>query len=138
MKNNIVVSVEFSFKGKKYSPSMVVSLDEHIQSGGGLTGGKLDALYPLLATSNAIDHYSYEYEIMLAEDLAFSDATGLAANFLEEGKFDLAAFKQALQEETIAEALSKIAKDHLSVDDLSSQPGLKAALLKAYKLGQSK
>ena len=131
MSNNIVISVEFYFKGQKHSPSMVVDLDAHIQNKGGF-----DSLYPLLANSNNIDLYSYEYEMMLAEDLVFSDATGLAKDFLEDGQFDLTAFRQALHDEGITEAISEIASTHLAVDDLSSQPGLKAALLEAFKLGQ--
>lgn len=133
MQNSIVVSVEFYFKGKKFSPSISVNLDAHVQTEGGV-----EAFYPLLATNSDIDRYSYEYEMMLSEDLVFSDATGLAEVFFEEGKFDLAAFKQASQDENIIAVLSVIAKDHLSIDDLSSQPGLRAALLEAYKLGQSK
>ena len=110
---------------------MVIDLGAHIQTEGGI-----DSLYPLLASHNNIDLYSYEYEMMLAEDLVFSDATGLAETFLEDGKFDLVAFELALNEESITEAISEIARTHLSVDDLSSQPDLKAALLEAFKLGQ--
>ena len=131
MNNNIVISVEFYFKGQKHSPSMVVDLNAHVQSNSGF-----DSLYPLLAKHNNIDLYSYEYEMLLAEELVFLEATGLAEAFLEEGKFDLAAFQQALHDEGISEGLSEIASTHLSVDDLSSQPDLKAALLAAFKLGQ--
>ena len=131
MNNNIVISAEFYFKGQKHSPSIVLDLDAHIQN-----KGSLDSLYPLLANSNNIDLYSYEYEMMLAEDLVFSEATGLAEAFLEDGQFDLAAFRQALHDEGITEAISEIASTHLSVDDLSSQPDLKSALLEAFKLGQ--
>ena len=131
MNNNIIISVEFYFKGQRHSPSMVVDLDAHVQTKGGF-----DSLYPLLANSNNIDLYSYEYEMLLAEELVFSKATGLAEAFLEEGKFDLAAFQQALHDEGITEGLSEIASTHLSVDDLSSQPDLNAALLEAFKLGK--
>ncbi len=131
MKNNIVISVEFYFKGEKLSPSMVIDLDDHIQTQRGY-----DSLYPLLARSNNIDLYSYEYEIMLAEELVFSEATGLASAFIEGGEFDFVAFEQALQDENITKVISQIASDHLSVDDLSSQPDLKAALLEAFKHGK--
>lgn len=110
---------------------MVIDLDTDIQTKGGF-----DSLYPLLANSNNIDLYSYEYEMMLAEELIFSGATGLAEAFLEDGKFDLAGFQQAVHDEGVTQVLSEIASTHLSVDDLSSQPDLKAALLEAYKLGQ--
>lgn len=130
MKHNIKISLAFYFKGKKYSPSMVVDLGAHM-----LAKSNVASLYPLLANRNSIDVYSYEYEMMLTEELKFSEATGLAASFLEHGKFDFTAFEQALHDESLVDVLAKIASEHLSVDDLSSQPDLKAALLAAYKLG---
>jgi hypothetical protein len=131
MNNYITIGLEFYFKGQKHTPSMVVDLDPYIQ-----TKNSLDSLYPMLANSNNIDLYSYEYEIMLTEDLIFSDATGLAASFLEDGKFDFPAFERALHDESLTEVLAKIASNHLSIENLSSHPDLKAALLEAYRLGQ--
>ncbi len=131
MNNSITTSLEFYFKGQKHTPAVVLDLNVYIQN-----ESNTESLYVLLANSNNIDLYSYEYEMMLAEDLVFSDATGLASDFLEGGKFDFVAFEQALHDEGMVKIISKIASDHLSVDDLSSQPNLKAALLEAYKLGQ--
>ena len=131
MKNTIVISAEFFFKGEKLSPSMTIDLDKHIQS-----NNDLSALYPLLAQANNIDLYSYEYEILLEEILVFSDAKGLAAPFLNNGEFDIDSFEQALKNKTIIDTVSHIAKTILSIDDLDSQPVLKTALIEAYKLGQ--
>lgn len=131
MRNYISISVEFYFKGKKFSPSMVIDLNAYVQS-----DNDFNSLYPMLANSNNIDLYSYEYEVMLSEELIFSDANGLADTYLEDGKFDLTAFEQALHDESLTDVISKIASDHLSIDDLSSQPDLKAALLEAFKLGR--
>jgi hypothetical protein len=131
MKNSVRISLEFYFKGRKHSLSMVLDLDEYIQA-----KDSIDSLYTLLARSNNLDPYSYEYEVMLAEDLVFSDATGCAGAYLKDGKFDFAAFEQALREDNLTAILSRIARDHLSVDDLSAQPDLKAALLEAYRSGQ--
>ena len=131
MKNTVTVSAEFCFKGQKLSPSMVIDLDAFI-----LNRGSYESLYPMLARSNNIDLYSYEYEMMQAEDLVFADADGLAVDFLDEGKFDLAAFGRAVHEQRIAEAISGIARDVLSIDDLSSQPELRAALFEAFNLGR--
>lgn len=133
MKNSILVSIEFYFKGKKYSPSLTLDLDVYMA-----TRGAEEAIYQLLANSNGIDLYSYEYEMMQAEKLVFSQATGLATDFLEDSVFNFAGFSLALDDEGIVEMLSKIASEHLSVNDLSAQPALEAALLAAYKLGQKK
>ncbi|MDH5611223.1 MAG: hypothetical protein OEY66_02045 [Gammaproteobacteria bacterium] len=131
MKNSIVISVEFFFKGQKLSPSMVIDLDAHIQS-----KNDLQSLYPQLARSNNIDLYSYEYEILQAENLVFSDAKGLAKSFLSEGTFNIDAFERALHEQNVIEAVSGVARSILSIDDLDTEPVLKTALIEAYKLGQ--
>ena len=131
MKNCITISVEFYFKGEKLSPSMVIDLDAHIEN------QQTPESFPLLlARSNNMDLYSYEYEMLQAEELVFSDAQGLAKAFLNDGYFDFEGFEQAWHEDHIAESVAKIAKEHLDVDDLSTQPELKAALIEAFKLGQ--
>ena len=131
MTSSITISAEFFFKGEKLSPSMIVDLDDHVKN------KKTTASFlPLLATHNGMDHYSYEYEMLHAEELMFSDPQGLAKAFLNDGYFDFEGFEQAWCEQRIAEAVANIAKEHLDVDDLSSQTELKTALIEAYKLGQ--
>jgi hypothetical protein len=41
------------------------------------TTGKVPDLFPLLAKVSKIGFYSYEYEMMQAEEIIFSDAQGL-------------------------------------------------------------
>ena len=80
--------------------------------------------------------YSYEYEMMLAETIMFSDAKGLITDFVSEGILDLAAFNNAWAESIIIEKLQDIAKQYLSIDDINQQPDLKSALLAAYQQGK--
>ncbi|PHS69310.1 MAG: hypothetical protein COB23_06750 [Methylophaga sp.] len=54
--------------------------------------GAIPALHQLLARLNNIDNYSYEYEMMLAEGVIFSDAQGLAQKFLTSADFDQLGF----------------------------------------------
>lgn len=131
MKNSITISVEFYFKGEKLSPSMVIDLDAHIEK-----QQTTESFLPLLARSNNLDLYSYEYEMLQAEEMVFSNAQGLAKAFLNDGYFDFEGFEQAWHEQKITESVAKIAKEHLDVDDLSSQPELETALIEAFKLGQ--
>lgn len=131
MKNTIIVSVEFYFKGKKFYPSLSIDLDAHFEANVDING-----LYRKLAVHEGLDLYSYEYEVMQMEDLNYSDATGLARTFLENGKFDFDLFGQALIDNSIAESIAKIASTQLSVDDLDSRPDLKAALTEAFLLGK--
>ena len=131
MKNNITISVEFYFKGEKLSPSMIIDLDEHIKN-----KKNIESFAPLLATSNNMDLYSYEYEMLQAEEFVFSNAQGLAEEFLQNGCFDFEGFKQGLHNQNISSAISKIAKTYLDIDDLSTQSKLEIALIEAFKLGQ--
>jgi len=131
MSNHITASVEFYFKGKQHTASIELDMDQHMHA-----SGQLPDLYPLLATAMNIGAHSYEYEMMLAETIQFSQAKGLVANYVENGALDLNAFNVAWSESIIIENLQAIAKQHLSCEDLTKQPELKNALLKAYQLGK--
>ena len=74
--------------------------------------------------------------MMQTEELIFSDATGIAVDFLRDGKFDMDGFEKAVRDQAIVNIVSGIAKEYLAVDDLFAQPDLKAALVAAYKAGQ--
>ena len=130
MNNHITASVEFYFKGKKLSSSIELNLDQYLQ-----TAGKLPALYPLLARAIDLDLYSYEYEMMQAETIIFSQAKGLVTDYVNEGSLDFKAFEAAWSENSVIEKLQKIVKQNLSID-LQQHSELKNTLLKAYQLGK--
>ena len=131
MNNHITASVEFYFKGQKFSASIELDLDQYMQ-----TTGQLPALYPLLARSIKLDLYSYEYEMMQAETIMFSQATGLATEHINEGIFDFESFRAAWTEAQTLEKLQEIVQRNLSIDDIQQQPELKKTLLEAYQLGK--
>jgi len=131
MSNHITASVEFYFKGEKHSASIELDMNQHMQ-----TSGELPDLFPVLAQAMNIGAYSYEYEMMLAETIMFSDAKGLVADFVSEGILDLEAFNIAWSESSIIEKLQDIAKQHLSIDDINQETDLKNALIAAYRLGE--
>ena len=130
MSNHITASVEFYYKGEKLAATIELDLDQHM-----LAAGQLPNLYPLLAKALNLDLYSYEYEMMQAEDIVFNNAKGLAVEHLSEGLFDFESFDAAWTENTLLEKLQEIAQRHLSIDDLQQQPDLKKALLEACQLG---
>ncbi len=131
MKNQITAAILFSFKGQNYSPSLQLELNQFMAE-----GGKIPNLHPLIARANNIDLYSYEYEMMQAENVIFTAAEGLAADFLIDTTLDIAAFESAWHEHKILEQLQKIARDILATPDLSQHPKLRNALLQSYHLGK--
>jgi len=131
MKNIITASVHFSFKGENHSPSITIELDKYL-----VAGGNFPDLYPLIAKENNHDLYSYEYEMMQAEEIKFSDAQGLVADFITDGVLNLQAFQAAYSENLILNQLHDVAKEHMQIEDLEQQPELAQALLSAYHLGK--
>ena len=130
MSNHITASVEFYFKGKKITSSIELDVDPHMQ-----TTGRLPDLYPLLARAIDLGLYSYEYEMMQAENILYNNAKGLIAEHVKEGSFDSESFEAEWVEAQMLEKLQDIAQRNLSVDDILQQPELKNALLEAYQLG---
>ena len=132
MKNSVVASVVFYFKGEKHAPSMVIDLDELMGRNGGLNN-----LHHSIALANNIDAYSYEYEMMMADDIHFETPTGMAIDFLNDGQFDMDGFKVIWREQQVVEAVRPIAERCVGITDLEGKPKLKAALIEAYLAGKA-
>ena len=131
MENIVTASIHFSFKGKRHSPSITLELDKHLQA-----SGELPNFYPLIAKENNFDLYSYEYEMMQAEEIRFSEAQGLVKNFIHNGVLDSASFIAAFHNEKIINELKMISEKNMDIRDLSAHPKLKQALIEAYQLGE--
>ena len=133
MKSTITASIHFSFKGENHSPSITVELDKYLEGGG---GGSFPDLCPLIAQFNNHDLYSYEYEMMQAAEIVYSDAKGLVAEFIDEGNLNTEAFELAWHENNALNKLLTIAETHMNITDFSQHTELKKALFEAYMLGK--
>lgn len=131
MANKITARITFYFKGKKFTPSVELDLDTLMQRYNGLP-----ALHETLAAENHIDSYSYEYEMLLGEDIHFSDAEGDAIAFLKNGEFDQVAYEQFWFQKTITTQLHKIIHTELDSDAIKQHPKLINAMLAAFQYGR--
>jgi hypothetical protein len=131
MKNTVTASIHFSFKGEELSPSITIELDQYL-----VNGNSLPDLCSLIAKENNHDLYSYEYEMMQAADITYSDAQGLVAEFIVEGSLNVDAFEAAWNENKALEKLLIIAENHMNITDFSQHLELQKALLDAYQLGK--
>jgi len=130
MKNTIEACVEFDFKGQHHALCIDLDLDQAME-----TAGALPPMHALIARHNHIDTYSYEYEMMLAEEIQIRRATGAVKDFIHAGRLDVEAFENHWRESKALTALRDIAKRSMGIDALDQQPALKAALLAAYHSG---
>lgn len=131
MNNTITASINFCFKGQTHEPTIELDLDAFMQR-----SAQFSEIYMMLAKANDFDLYSYEYEMMQAEEIKFSDAQGLVADFITDGVLNLQAFQAAYSENLILNQLHDVAKEHMQIEDLEQQPELAQALLSAYHLGK--
>lgn len=95
----------------------------------------MPALYPLIASENNIDLYSYEYEIMQAETVIISHADGLVANYVENGILDIEAFELAWKEQQIHTTIRHIVEQHKLAHVLQQYPEIETTLIEIYKSG---
>lgn len=129
MASSLEIHVEFSFKGENHACSAIVDLDELLSR-----HGNLPSFYVIIAGNNKIDTYSYLYEVMEQAEIVCGSAKGLAAQFLKNGHFDGEGFSAKWRENRILDLLGPVALRELDAD-LGTNPGLKAAMLEAYRLG---
>ena len=134
MKNTVIVQVNFSFKGENFTPSIMLELDDFVKHSGSLAG-----LYSKIAQQNKIDTYSYAYEMMEASELIFHSAKGNVVDFIIDGKCNLEAYREYLNQSNILIELEKIASEVLGIDNLSAKDnkGIKEALTRAYNAGKN-
>lgn len=131
MKNSIDIRVEFSFKGETYDLLSHIDLDARLTQ-----HDQPPSFHLVLAHDHKIDTISYLYEVMQEEQIEFSNAQGIAADFLQDGHFDLQGFTAHWHEHHIAVLVRPIAKQLMGIDDLEQHPALRDALVMAYKLGR--
>ena len=131
MKNSITANVEFSFKGDVFTPSIIIDLDHSMEQ-----QDLLPSIHRMIAQENKIDTYSYLYEVMEQAEIIFTNAQGLAIDFLSETNFDFLAFQGALRDARHDQMCQEIAAEEMGVDDLDQYPGLRDALIKAYEIGK--
>lgn len=122
--------MNFSFRGENLSPELVIELDELMKA-----GQDLSRLHEKLAQANGIDTYSYEFEVMESCHIEFSDASGLARDYLDEhGEFDFEGFQSAWKIQS-GPPLLAIAQQHMNIASLDDIKGLEEALMAAYRAG---
>lgn len=132
MNNRVTAIIEYSFKGETKTLRSEVDIDALMEE-----HGELPALNDLIARHNGFDPYSYEYDVILSEEVIFKDATGPIADFIEDGRLDPLAFNEHWDRTYVDVKLQDIASRHLGCASLNDNPALKAALREAWEHGRA-
>jgi hypothetical protein len=129
--NTIRARLTFAFKGEDIALESIIDLDR-------CDDEAAPDFHQWLARAGNIDPYSYQYEVLESEGIAFDQPTGLAVACCAEACFDWTAFVALRREARDLEVVRVIAMKTLGVADLGADPRLKAALLAAYRAGLAK
>ncbi len=133
MKNTVQARLAFDFRGEQFSACITIDLDAIM-----LKQGDLNGLYDMLADSIGLDAYRHEYDVMLMEDISFSEPTGLACKFVHDGQLNFDGFIETWEKQRILDVIQPIAERHLNISDLSNHRELETVLIECYRAGQKK
>jgi len=131
MKSSVQASLEFDFRGERYAPSITIDLDAMMHGQGSLNG-----LHDLLASSIGLDPYRHEYDVLILEDIIFSEPAGLACQFVHDGLLNFDGFIKTWETRKILAMIHPIAEKYLNISDLSKHKDIETALIESYKAGQ--
>lgn len=124
-------SIHFDFRGQRFEPSITIDLHTMM-----LKKQPLNYIYVLLGVSIGLDAYRHEYDVMVMQEIVYSEATGLSCDFVTDGSFDFEGFSKAWHQMRILSEIESIAEQHLNTPDLTQHDDLRNALVEAYKTGQ--
>lgn len=126
--NTITAEVSFDYQGKHYHLTSIINIDKIINH-----ENIFQSIYLQLAKENNIGLYSYQLEIMMDQEIVFSNPSKTIKPYFNNNELDIQKLK--LEYKTIPmDKLNDIAKEILNIDDLSKHIDIKNALIKAYQL----
>jgi len=128
---SVTASLSFDFRGQRFTPSVRVDLHAMM-----VKKQPISHLYDLLGASIGLDAYRHEYDVMVMNDIIFSEPAGLACDFVNNGQLDFDAFSRAWQQQQTLTAIAPIARKHLNIDNLDQHPDIRNALIESYQAGQ--
>ena len=131
MSDTITVVLDFDFKGAHHTLESRLDLGPWLRG-----GGEPPDLHQLLARDNGIDFYSYEYEVMQMETPRITQAEGLPAAYLRDGRLDWQALRDAARERQASETVCRILGEHGLEEVLLATDGLYEALIAIYRAGR--
>jgi len=116
--NSVTASLQFDFRGQTFTPSIQVDLDQFM-----LRRHEIHTLYDMLGASIGLDSYRHEYDVMIMQNICFSEPAGLVSEFVKDGRLDFDGFSNAWQNARLLDAIRPVAKKHLGIDDLDQHSG---------------
>lgn len=107
-KNSFKAAVSFDYQAQHYVLECRLNVEVLINR-----EDFFNAVYLSIAKSNDIGLYSYQLEVMMDQDIVFSDATGCVVGCITKGVLDLEELKSNYERGQCLNIVNKIIEEHL-------------------------
>lgn len=128
--NTVTATIEFDYQGKHYDLKTVIDIDHMIHH-----DDFFNSVCISIARANDIDTYSYQLEVMLDQEIIFSNEKGCVVECVSNGNLDLDLLKESHQKTEFLPKVELIMAQHIPKDQHSEE--ITKALAAAYLMGKS-
>jgi len=128
MNNSVDAGLTFYFKGEKFEPSATIDLDTYFREDKDMV-----YIYDMLAKSIGLNEHRHEYDVMVMEDVVFTNPQGIAKDYVSNGQVDWQGLSKAWKAQDKHAKVQALASKHFSEEELKANPKLMQALLDAAK-----
>jgi|TARA_B100001105_G_C22326038_1_gene414748 hypothetical protein len=127
--NTVTASIGFDFKGQHFSLSTEIDIDNIIYH-----EDFFSSVYLTIARDNNIDIYSYQFEIMTDQNIAFSNGNGCVIGCIINGELDMKLLRESHQTKDYLTKIDIIIRQHIPPKKRCKE--ISIAMKEAYLLGK--
>lgn len=128
--NTVTATIEFDYQGQHYDLKTVIDIDHIIHH-----EDFFNSVYTSIARANDIGTYSYQLEVMLDQEINFSNEKGCVVGSITDGNLDLALLREGYEKAECIPKVELVMNQYIPKDQHSE--ALTKALTAAYLLGKS-
>jgi len=127
--NTVTTTIEFDYQGQHYDLKTVIDIDHIIHH-----EDFFNSVYTSIARANDIGTYSYQLEVMLDQEINFSNEKGCVVGCVNNGNLNLGLLRESYQKAECVPKVELIMHKHFTEDQYSEQ--IIQALMEAYLEGK--
>ena len=127
--NTVTATIEFDYQGQHYDLKTVIDIDHIIHH-----EDFFNSVYTSIARANDIGTYSYQLEVMLDQEINFSNEKGCVVGCVNNGNLNLDLLRESYQKAECVPKVELIMHKQFTKDQYSEQ--IIQALMEAYLEGK--
>ena len=129
-KNTLTAAIDFDYQGQHYALKNTFDVEHIIYH-----DDFYQSVYISIAKANDIDLYSYQLEIMMDQDIIFSNEKGCVVGCVNNGVLDLEKLKAVHQKIECLPKIERIIRQYIPKSEHSEN--ITQAMIGAYLLGKN-